>query len=298
MPFINMTTGVSLRRVVSACYMFAVAGGILGGVTLMAPEVSAQGSGDLVVAPTRVVFEGRTRSAQLALANRGADAATYRISVINMRMDENGQLTQIAEPEEGQKFADRLFRYSPRQVTLEPGASQAIRILLRKPKDLPPGEYRSHLMMRGVPDDAGQSVETATTPDGQISVNLIPVFGIAIPIIVRNGNLEHAAAISNMQYVPPKEADQLSSIRFNIERTGDRSTFGDLTATVNDGGNEVVLAQVMRLAVYTPNKDRTVEMPLRVPDGVSLNGKTINLIYRTTPEEGAKTLATGTVTLP
>lgn len=298
MSFINLTTGVSFRRFVTACCITAATGFVFGGTALTAPEVSAQGSGDLVVAPTRVVFEGRTRSAQLALANRGSDSATYRISVINMRMDENGQLTQIAEPEEGQKFADRLFRYSPRQVTLEPGASQAIRILLRKPKDLPPGEYRSHLMMRAVPDDAGQSVETATTPDGQISVNLIPIFGIAIPVIVRNGDLEQAAEISKMQYVAPKEANQLSSIRFVIERTGDRSTFGDLTATVNDGGNEVVLAQVMRLAVYTPNKDRTVEMPLRVPDGVSLNGKTINLTYRTTPDEGAKTLATGTVSLP
>lgn len=298
MSFINMTVGMSLRRIVAAFYLSAAASLVFGGSALTAPEVSAQGSGDLIVAPTRVVFEGRDRSATLALANRGSGPATYRISVINMRMDENGQLTEIAEPEEGQNFADRLFRYSPRQVTLEPGASQAIRLLLRKPKDLPPGEYRSHLMMRAIPDDAGQSVEATGATDGGITVRLIPVFGIAIPVIVRNGDLEHAAAISDMQYVPPKEANQLSSVRFVIERTGDRSTFGDLTVTVNDGGSEVVLAQVMRLAVYTPNKNRIVEMPLRVPDGVSIAGKTINVTYKSTPEEGAKTLATSAVTLP
>lgn len=298
MSFVNVTAGVLLRPIVAACYFSVAAVFVFGGAAITAPEVSAQGSGDLIVAPTRVVFEGRDRSATLALANKGSGPATYRISVINMRMDENGQLTEIAEPDPGQNFADRLFRYSPRQVTLEPGASQAIRLLLRKPKDLPPGEYRSHLMMRAVPDDAGQSVESSANPEGGISIRLIPVFGIAIPVIVRNGELEHAAAITDMRFVPPKEANQLSSIRFNLQRTGDRSTFGDLTASINDGGSEVVLAQVMRLAVYTPNKNRIVEMPLRVPDGVSLAGKTINLTYKSTPEEGAITLATSAVTLP
>ena len=102
--------------------------------------VMAQGAGDLVVSPTRVVLEGRTRSAQLGLVNKGSTTATYRITVVNMHMDESGAIKEVAKPVDGQQFADDLFRYSPRQVTLEPGASQAIRLLLRKPKDLADGE--------------------------------------------------------------------------------------------------------------------------------------------------------------
>ena len=298
MSFTNVIGGLPLRQIATATYLCAAA--IIGfSATAVVPtSTMAQSSGDLVVAPTRVVFEGRTRSAQLGLVNKGSGAATYRISVINMRMSENGQLTEIAEPEPGQQFADRLFRYSPRQVTLEPGASQAIRLLLRKPKDLPPGEYRSHLMMRAVPDEAGQSVEAPAPADGGISVTLIPIFGIAIPVIVRHGDLDYSAEISELEYVKPAEANQLGKIRFNLSRTGDRSTFGDLTASIDDGGKEVVLAQVMRLAVYTPNKNRIVEMPLRIPEGVSMAGKKITLKYKTTAEEGAKLLAESAAQLP
>lgn len=270
----------------------------VGSAIVLPTSAQAQGSGDLVVAPTRIVFEGRTRSAQLGLVNKGSGTATYRISVINMRMSEDGQLTEIAEPEPGQKFSERLFRYSPRQVTLEPGASQAVRLLLRKPKDLEPGEYRSHLMMRAVPDEGAQSVERPAPEGGGLSVTLIPLFGIAIPVIVRHGDVEYGATISGMEYVAAKETGQLSSLRFNIGRTGNRSSFGDLTVTVDDGGDEVVLAQVMRLAVYTPNTNRNVEMPLRVPNGLSLAGKTIKLKYTKPPEEGGKVVAEAAIQLP
>lgn len=278
-------------------YVVAILVAILG---ITSPDLGsgpawAQSSGDLVVAPTRVVFEGRTRSAQLGLVNKGSGTATYRISVINMRMGENGQLTEIAQPEPGQMFADRLFRYSPRQVTLEPGATQAIRLLLRKPKDLEPGEYRSHLMMRAVPDTSQQSVEAPTAGS---SVTLIPVFGIAIPVIVRHGNLDFQTSISELEMIPAQEANQLNRIQFNLNRSGERSSFGDLTASIQDGGKDVILSQIMRLAVYTPNESRLVEMPLRVPQGVSLSGKTLKLTYKTTADEGAKLLAESSITLP
>lgn len=260
-----------------------------------AKPVEAQSAGDLVVAPTRVVLEGRERSAQLGLVNKGSATATYRISVVNMRMEKNGNMVEIAEPDEGQKFADRLFRYSPRQVTLAPGASQAIRILLRKPKDLEPGEYRSHLMMRAVPDVESQSVEA---PASGAAVRLIPVFGIAIPVIVRHGELNQEVSISDMQFIPAAEQGQLPRIRFNLDRSGDRSAFGDLTATLKAGGKDVVVARVMRLAVYTPNDSRTVEMTLRVPDGVTLAGNQINVAFRTIADEGATLLAEKTMALP
>lgn len=295
MSFADAIGGSLVRRfLIIPCIGIAV---ILGlGPTVFAPSNAyAQSSGDLVVAPTRIVFEGRTRSAQLGLVNKGSGSATYRISVINMRMGENGQLTEIAEPEPGQQFADRLFRYSPRQVTLDPGATQAIRLLLRKPKDLEPGEYRSHLMMRAIPDTSSQSIDAPTIGS---AVQLIPVFGIAIPVIVRHGDVDYGSAISDIELIPANETNQLNRLRFNLERTGNRSSFGDLVATLKDGSSDVVLAQVMRIAVYTPNDSRVVEMPLRVPEGVSLAGKTVNLTFKTIADEGAKLMAEGTIQLP
>lgn len=257
----------------------------------------AQGAGDLVVAPTRVVLEGRARSAQLALVNQGSETATYRISVINMRMNEDGGMVEIAEPDEGQGFADRLFRYSPRQVTLEPGASQAIRILLRKPKDLEEGEYRSHLMMRAVPDEGGQSVE-APVEEGAATVRLIPIFGIAIPVIVRHGELTYGVSISDASFVAAEGDRTLHEVRFDLDRTGTRSAFGDLTVSTSVDGENIVLSRAMRLAVYVPNKSRSVVMPLRVPGGVDLSGRSLKITYAETADDGGAVIAETSVTVP
>jgi hypothetical protein len=264
---------------------------VLAAMTLgfdVVPEVMAQGAGDLVVAPTRVVLEGRTRTAQLTLLNKGSATATFRISAINMRMEDDGTVREIDKPDPGQHFASKLFRYSPRQVTLKPGAAQAIRILLRKPKGIADGEYRSHMMFRGVPNDSGESVENTGPADG-IAVRLIPVYGITIPIIVRHGKTEAKVSLSELKMLPADETNKLPRLKYRIQREGSRSVFGDLTATyVPTSGSEVVISQLMRLAVYSPNKSRSVEMLLRVPEGLKLSGGRIKLSYKAIPDAGGK----------
>jgi len=261
--------------------------------------VFAQSAGDLIVAPTRVVFEGRTRSAQLSIANKGSTTATFRISVVNMKMAPDGRMSEISRPEKGQLFADKLFRFSPRQVTLKPGDSQAIRLLLRKPKNLKDGEYRSHLFMRALPKDAGQSIEQAT---GQtdVQIKLIPIFGITIPVIVRQGKIETTSRLSELKVTAPYPSDKMQRLKFTINRDGNGSVFGDLTATLKpaNGGDDIVVGQVQRLAVYTPNKTRNIEMVLRVPDGVSLSGGKLTLDFMTTDKKNPVKLAETSITVP
>ena len=94
---------------------------------------------ELMLYPTRIVFAGNQRAAQLELINNGSERATYRISLVNRRMSETGAFTEIDTPLPGEQFAEDLLRYSPRQVTLEPGTGQAVRIMVRKPANLPTG---------------------------------------------------------------------------------------------------------------------------------------------------------------
>jgi len=265
---------------------------------IMAPvqPVLAQG-GDLAVAPTRVVFEGRSRSAQLSLVNRGSTTATYRIQVVNMRMDENGQMQRIDQPDAGQNFAGNLFRYSPRQVTLAPGETQAVRLLLRKPANLADGEYRSHLLMQNVPKDAGVSIEQNQSTDG-VQIRMVPIFGITIPVIVRHGNTQANVSLSDLNIMPPDAESAVPRLRFNINREGSGSAFGDLTAKLVAGGKETVIGQIMRLAIYTPNTSRGVTMSLRVPAGASLSGGKLHLTYARTEDDGGKPMADAELTLP
>ena len=83
----------------------------------------AQGIGDLAVVPTRVILEGRERTAKVSVLNRGSETATYRISIINMQMTESGEYRRVTESGVDGGYAESLVRYAPRQVELAPGKS-------------------------------------------------------------------------------------------------------------------------------------------------------------------------------
>lgn len=273
----------------------------LAAVLVLAVPVTVYGQavGDLGVSPTRVVLEGRTRTAEISLLNRGTVSATYRISVVNMRMTETGKFEMIEEPDAGQNFADGLIRYAPRQITLQPGATQTVRMMLRKPKDLAPAEYRSHLYFRAVPPpSAGRSVEDAESGDG-IQINLTVIPGVTIPVIVRHGELAASATVSELSLLDRDDAAG-AKLSLRINRTGDRSLFGDVMASYLPTGSssEHIVAQANKLAVYAPNPSRLLVLPLHLPEGVSLKGGRLRIIYRARPEEGGQVIAEGSLDLP
>lgn len=261
--------------------------------------VQAQGVGDLAVAPTRIVLEGRTRSAQVTLLNKGTDKAVYRISVINMQMTDAGEYRRVEEKGVAAGYAESLIRFAPRQVELEPGKAQTVRILLRKPPDLTQGEYRSHILFQAVPDPkTGQSIEMSTSEEG-LSVRLIVVPGITIPLIVRHGELSASASLSGFDIISGAGSTEGPSLSFQINRTGNRSIFGDITATYDTGGGDkYVIGEISQLAVYTPNARRKVVLRLRVPEKVKLSGGRLLVEYRARADDGGKVLASATVRVP
>jgi P pilus assembly chaperone PapD len=252
--------------------------------------------GGLLVAPTRLVFEGRRRGAELTLINTGNQPATYRISFVQMRLTERGAIEELPEGETGQ-FADRLVRYSPRQVVLDPGAPQTVRLQLRKPADLTPGEYRSHLVFRAVPPVPPSGAERPGSSGFQ--VRLTAVYGVAIPIIVRQGETSATATLSGLEVRPGAGGGPV--LQFRINRTGNRSVYGNLTATfVPAAGRASVVGIMNGVAVYSPNPIRVVELPLRPPPGVALRQGRLRLAYvaAETPGDPREPLASAEIALP
>src|SRR5690242_4676773 len=140
----------------------ALAGAILAG----APGPASAGVGDLLVAPTRVVLDGR-RGTEIILNNIGDEPATYRISVEFRRMTPEGQLVDVAQPNAEEKAAADMIVYAPRRVTLAPHEPQSIRIAARPPQGLPDGEYRVHLLFRAIPPSTPvASKDAASAKDG------------------------------------------------------------------------------------------------------------------------------------
>jgi P pilus assembly chaperone PapD len=254
---------------------------------------------DLMIAPTRVVFEKNQRTAQVDLINNGKESATYRISVVNRRMSETGEFIALESAGPGELFAGELLRFSPRQVVLAPGAGQLVRIMLRKPEGLAPGEYRSHLQFDRIPDAAGATslaAQGAPAAPGELAVRLSMLAGLSIPVIVRHGDTSATASIAELAISAPGQPPALSAV---LHRSGTSSVYGDLAATFTPhGGTAVVVGKAGGVAVYTPNPLRRMRLLLQPPAGVLLARGTLRLTYRERPAAGDKLLAEAAIELP
>ena len=84
---------------------------------LLFASPAAAGVGDLLVAPTRIVLDGR-KGAEIILNNIGDEPATYRVSVEFRRMTEKGELTDVATPSVADKAAEEMIVYAPRRTSV------------------------------------------------------------------------------------------------------------------------------------------------------------------------------------
>ena len=266
------------------------------------PTVSlalAQGGG-IQVLPTRVIFEGRKRSEQVALINHGNTQTTYRISFKNMRMLEDGSYEDVEEPQPGETFSDKMIIFSPRQVVLQPGETQTVRLLLRKKKGLAAGEYRSHMLFRNVPEKgAGKGLESLGTDAKEITITLIPIFGISIPVIVRHGNGSASVKITHPNIQASDSSEDQKVLSMHLERTGNHSTYGDMIVIFKPNkGSAVEVARSNGVVVYTPNKKRIFKLRLSPPEGVTLKNGSLLIEYRAPADKGGKILAKADISIP
>ena len=244
---------------------------------------TASAQANVTVTPTRLVFEDRDRSEELVLLNRGNEAVTYRVALIGMHMTDEGSLERVEEPVGDQLFAHDLLRFAPRQVHIEPGQSQRIRVMVRKPPDLEEGEYRSHMLFQAVPDSSGDSDEEVEDDD-QLALRLNIISGISIATIVRHGELSVDMEIEDLGLIEGDEETPGDELRFVLNRDGDRSVYGDIKAEyvpegAEDAEETIVIGQRNGTAVYTPNEKRSIAVPITMPDGASTQGGRIVVTY-------------------
>jgi hypothetical protein len=249
--------------------------------------------------PTRIVFDRNVRSAQLDLINNGSETATYRILVVNRRMNDVGEFTDVDSPQSGELFAEPMLRYSPRQVTLAPGAGQTVRVLLRKPPDLAVGEYRSHLLFQRVAEGQDKAVEAAAGEgqSNELSIKLTALVSVSVPVIVRHGETAATADVDELAVKKAASGEQLLALE--LRRSGNRSVYGDLIVTFAPrSGAEVAVGRINGVAVYVPNRLRRATFTLKPPAGVDLARGTLRVVYRERAQDGGKVMAERTLQLP
>lgn len=219
------------------------------------PTPAGAGVGDLLVAPTRIVLDGR-RGTEILLNNIGDEPATYRISVEFRRMTPDGNLEDVTAPTPQEQAAADMVIFAPRRVTLAPHEPQSIRLAARPPQGLPDGEYRVHLLFRAIPPANPVAPTPAEQPKG-LQFQLTPIYGVTIPVIVRLGNLQVTAGISNVRL---EKSDGKPVVDLDLTRSGSRSTFGEVR--VLKAGVKDPIAIQKGVAVYTELATRHLSIPV------------------------------------
>jgi P pilus assembly chaperone PapD len=261
-----------------------LAAAVIAAAPLVAAAPASAGIGDLLVAPTRIVLDGR-KGAEIILNNIGDEPATYRVSVDFRRMDEAGELEDVPQPTAADQAAADMIVYAPRRITLAPREPQAIRIAARPPQGLADGEYRVHLLFRAIPPATPVVQASANAPEKGLRFQLTPIYGVTIPVIVRLGNLQATAGIADVHL---DKKDGISNISLDLTRSGSRSTFGEVR--VLKPGVKAPIALQKAVAVYTDVGRRHVSVPVSADYNGDLTGP-VTVQYVEIYDEGSHVIA-------
>jgi P pilus assembly chaperone PapD len=255
---------------------FLVSAWILGVLGLSSTAMAQQ----VMVSPGSIIFEGRDRGGVVFVANTGDTIATYRIEPAHFVMKDDGGLVEV-QGEQPPDSAVDMLRYSPRQFQLRPGESQTIRLAVRKPASLAPGEYRAHLKITNL--GAVSEMPSVAESDG-MSARIKLRVTRAIRVVVRHG-IE--AAETRLGGVTAKKAGAGQiELSFKLQKAGKSSSRGEYVLFARDRGSGTTTETFFHRGVIVYPEIATRNVTHAIPTA-SLNGALELCVgYRNT--EGAR----------
>lgn len=251
-------------------------------VILMAAPLFAQGkgsAGDLMIMPTRVILEGRTRSAEVVLRNTGTEACVYRVSFQEMQMNADGEVEAVPKVE-GHLVASDLVRFTPKQVEIPPGKTQTVRIQLRKPEGLADGEYRSHMVFQGLPPVEAPRSLLQPEESKNVSFEIKTIVALSIPIIVRHGETSVSVELSALTYQPAVKPDEPPAMDLVLGRKGNRSVHGEFKVDWMPASGKVKnLLPVLGSVTYANLDSRRIHLVLPDAKGLQIRKGRLKVTY-------------------
>lgn len=241
-----------------------ICGAVLFACLLLVPVTSVWA--DIMIMPIRVVFGSRDRMQDITVFNSSqSQGGTYILSWMNVRQTETGDYKKLDGPLDPALDPATAILFSPRQVSLPPGGKQRVRMSLRRPADLPDGEYRTHIYMKNTKRQSAGSMRAKGKDDESFSIGMGMNVGIAVPVIIRQGAYDSTATIGQPRFLPANGKTP-PMIAFDIERKGKFSTLGNVSVYWKPptGGDEILVARQNAVNIFHEVPRRIMQMPLKV----------------------------------
>ncbi|WP_144446081.1 hypothetical protein [Halorhodospira halophila] len=241
---------------------------------------ATQASAAIQIAPQRLFFDDQQRSAQVEVFNQSDEVQEYRVLVTDVEADAYGrsELIDPVEPEAGERghHGADLLRHHPRQMTLQPGESQTVRIMSRVPDEIDPGEYRARFAVRTMPTADGQAFAEEELEDDEVAVDIQALFAMTIPVGILVGDPDGEPEIRGARFEPAEDADGEDSVEITVARNGERGVYGSLE--VYRPGEDEPIHERSRAAVSTSMDERI--LPFSVENHDVAPGDELRVVYR------------------
>lgn len=210
------------------------------------------------IVPQKIVIENRERNGELTILNLFGVKGTFRVELVNFQQDENGVYKELSAPLNSNFDPKKIVRFSPRQFTLDAYGRQKVRISLRKPADLPEGEYRFHIKAIRM---AQEDERKQKNPN---SISVLTNVGVTIPVIIRHGNTSAKAHLHDLSIIDASQTKtKKPELHLTIDREGNASTIGMLEILLKTpNGKERRIGRITNMNIFTDITTRKVEVPL------------------------------------
>ena len=228
--------------------------------------------------PERVVLDDQHRSAVLRIVNKSDTVQRYLITWRPMRMTSENGLRPVPEGDTPQDLypAKDYVLFAPRQAAIPPNSTQAVRLMAQLPAELPPGEYRSHLMITEPP----REVQKESSEDG-VNMRIKVVSRTTLPVIVRHGDPQVDVSLESMDL---NRTEAGPALDVTLGRSGGRSVYAaaEVTWEAPDGSTHNVFGPAT-LAVYREIGQREFTHSLDLPEGRTLKGGKLHYVVTRRP---------------
>jgi hypothetical protein len=241
---------------------------------LCASTVLAQNNSALFVSPVRLIFDPSTSTSTKAVSNRTDDTKNYEVVMLDQVMTATGGIQQLDTFDYSSK---RMLRFMPRKIVLAGGERQIVRVMARRPADLPDGDYHTHIFFNELPVPvsttlpvSGSEISPSKGPQFKVTTNV----GVGIPVIVQHGTISASLSLISASVAPlPAGAEPGTphSLSMILQRLGNAEALAYLTVTSGDLASPTALARPQQMRVYRERDEVTVQVGLS-PEAVSHRG--------------------------
>ncbi len=236
---------------------------------------------DLLVMPTRLVFEPRERTDEVTLINTGTETRTYMLEWLEQKQTREVSYRLMPNNElENFDSASPYIRFSPRRVRLAPGESQRVKLLLRRKAKMDAPEYRSHLKFTAMPpeDDAPIANEQVTSEGMSIKIDVRTSY--TIPVVINNSKEKLSLNFSNMKFINKATKNYKAVVEFTLEKNTPKSAYGDMTLYFKAQGSDEYVPVGYLNGVNIFHESTEIASNVAWSENVALESGSLKLVYK------------------